>query len=75
MSLLTFKKTKSSKESSIRDHLLQCDNNPPFDEFTILPYGNKTYLLEVKESILVKRNQPVLSKNISFAPLHLLDTV
>ena len=33
---LTFKKTKPSKESSIRDHLLECDKNPSFDEFTIL---------------------------------------
>ena len=64
ISQVTFKKTKPSKESSIHDHLLQCDNNPSFDEFTILAHGNKKYLLEIKESILIKRNQPVLNKNI-----------
>ena len=64
ISQLTFKKTKQSKESSIHDHLLQCDNNPSFDEFTILAHGNKKYLLEIKESILIKRDQPVLNKNI-----------
>ena len=34
-----------SKESSIRDHLLQYDNNPSFDEFTILAYESKNNLL------------------------------
>ena len=28
-----------SKESWIRDHFLQCDNNSSFDEFTILVHG------------------------------------
>ena len=36
ISPLTFKKTKLSKESSIRDYLLKCHSNPSFDEFTIL---------------------------------------
>ena len=53
ISTLTFKKTKPSKESSIRDHLLQCDNNPSFDEFTILAHGNKNYLLELFDLTLV----------------------
>ena len=71
---LTFKKMDSSKESLKRDHLLQCDNNPFFDEFTIAPYRNKKYLLKIKESILIKRNQPVLKKNISSITLHLFNT-
>ena len=53
---LTFKKTKPFKGSSIRDHLLQCDNNLSFDEFTILVQGNKKYLLEIKESLLMKQD-------------------
>ena len=64
----TFKKTKPSKKSSIHDHLLECDNNPSFDEFTILEHGNK-------KRLLIKRNQPVLNKNISSATLHLFDTI
>ena len=75
MSPLTFKKTKPSKENSIRDHHLKCDNNPSFDEFTILKHGKKKYLPEIKESPLVKRDQPALNKNNSFATLHLFDTV
>ena len=53
---------KPSKESSIRDHLLEYDNNPSFDEFTILAHGDKKYLLEINEIILIKRDQPVLNK-------------
>ena len=56
ISPLTFKKTKPSKESSIHDHLLECDNNLSFDEFTILAHGNKKYLLKIKESLLIKRS-------------------
>ena len=75
ISPLTFKKTKSFKESSICDHLLQCDNNFSFDEFTTLPRGNKKYLFEIKEGPLIKRSQPVLNKNISSAMLHLFNRV
>ena len=53
---------KPSKESSIRDHLLEYDNNPSFDEFTILAHGDKKHLLEINEIILIKRDQPVLNK-------------
>ena len=75
ISPLSFKKTKPPKESSICDHLLQCDNNPSYDEFTILAHGNKKYLLEIKESLLVKPDQSILNKNISSATQHLFDTV
>ena len=68
ISPLAFKKTKPSKESSIHDHLLECDNNPSFDEFTILAHGNKKYLLGIKESLLIKRDQPVL-KTKTLVPL------
>ena len=75
ISPLTFKKRKPSKESSIHDHLLEWDNNRSFDEFTILSHGNKKHLLATKESLLIKRDQSVLNKNISFATLHLFYTV
>ena len=75
MSPLTFKTTKPSKESSILDYLWQCDNNPSFDKFTILAHRSKKNLLEIKESLLIKSDQPVLNKNPIFATLYLLDTV
>ena len=45
------KKTKPYKESSIRDHLLQCDNKPSFGEFTILAHGNEKTKLSKESSI------------------------
>ena len=54
ISPLTFKKTKPSKESAIRDHLLNCNNIPSFEEFTILTNGNNKFDLEIKESLLIK---------------------
>ena len=60
---LTFNKTKPSKESSIRDHLLERDNNPSFDEFTILARGNKNYLLEIKESFNKMRSTSLKKKH------------
>ena len=53
ISPLTFKKTKPSKESVILDHLLNCNNIPSF-EFTILTNGNNKFVLEIKESLLIK---------------------
>ena len=73
ISLFTFRETKPSKESSIRDHLLQPDNNLLFNEFTILGHGNKNNILEIKENLLIKRYQPLLSKSISSPMLDLFD--
>ena len=72
ISPLTFRKVKPLKESAICDHLLNCNNIPSFDEFTILAYGQHNYILEVKESLLIKRDRPVLNKNISSAKLFLV---
>ena len=46
--------------SVIRDRLINYNNTPSFDEF------------EIKESLLIKRDRPVLSKNISSAKLFFL---
>ena len=75
ISPLTFNKVKPSAESSVRDHLLLCDHSPSFDDFTILTHGNNKFLLETKESLLIKLIKPELNKNISSAPLYLFDTV
>ena len=75
ISPLTFKKVKPSPESSIRDHPLFCNHLPLFDDFTILAQGTNKILLEIKESLLIKRDKPILNKNISSAPLFLFDKV
>ena len=58
-------------ESSIQGHLLECNNNPSFDEFSVLAHRNKKCLLKLKESLLIKCDKPVSNKNISSAVLHL----
>ena len=72
---LTFNKVKPSAESSVCDHLLLCNHSPSFDDFNILTHGNNKFLLEIKESLLIKLIKPELNKNISSAPLYLFDTV
>ena len=73
ISPLTFRKVNPSKESAIPDHLLYCNNIPSFDDFTILAYGHHKFILEIKESLLIKHDKPVLNKNISSAKLFLFD--
>ena len=73
ISSLTFKKTKPSKESAIRDHLSNCNSIPSFEEFTILTNGNNKFDLEIEESLLIKRDRPILNKIISSAKLFLFD--
>ena len=73
ISPLTSKKIKPSKESAIHDHLLICNNVPSLDEFLILAHGNNRFVLEIKESLLIKQDKPVLNKNISSARLLLFD--
>ena len=59
----------------IRDQLLFCNHDPSFDDFTILAQGTDKFLLEIKESLLLKHNEPILNKNISSAPLFLFGKV
>ena len=73
ISPLTFRNVKPSKESAICDYVLNCNNIPSFDEFTILPCGHHKYILEIKESLLINRDRPVLNKKISSAKLSLFD--
>ena len=61
ISPLTFRKFKPSRECAIRNHLLNCNNIPSFDEFAIWAYGCHKYILEIKESLLIKRDRPGLS--------------
>ena len=73
ISPLTFRKVKPSKEKAIQDHLLNCNNIPSCDEFTIFAYGHHEYILEIKERLLIRHDRPVLNENISSAKLFLFD--
>ena len=72
ISLLTSKKIKPSKQSAICDHLLICNYVPSFDEFSILAHGNNRFVLEIKESLLIKWDKPAY-KPLSFVKLYLCE--
>ena len=61
------------KNSSVADHVLLWNHSVSYDDFSILMRENKTFLLELKESQLVMRDQPSLNGNITWAPLYLFD--
>ena len=74
LSPLTFKKCKPSKGSAVRDHLLFCDNDPSFEEFSVLAKASSKFSLEIKESLLIKRDTPNLNRNTASVKLFLFDS-
>ena len=75
VSPFTGKKVKPIKNSAVRDHLLHCNYSHFFDNFSILAHLNKKFLLEIKESLLLMRDKPLLNRKSSSGPLYLFDTV
>ena len=72
ISPLTRKQVKP-KNSSMADHLLLCNHSASYNDFSILTRENKKFLLELKESLLIMRDQPSLNRKITSAPLYLFD--
>ena len=62
ISLLTFRKTKPSKESAIREHFLNVNDIPSLEESIIPANVSNKFVLELKENLPVKRDRPVLNK-------------
>ena len=58
VSTLTGRKVKPSNNNTICDHLLHCNFLPSFDNISVLAHENRKYLLEIKESLLIMRDQP-----------------
>lgn len=57
ISLLTFQKTKPSKEGAIHNHLLKCNTFLSFPEFTVLSNGNNKIAPKNKVSLNIKRDK------------------
>ena len=75
VSPFTGEKVKPSNNSVICDQLLHCNFLPSFDNFSVLAYESKKYLLEIKRSLLIMRDKPSLNRNITSAPLYLSEKV
>ena len=72
--LYSYKKTsKNVKQSAISDHLLQCNCTINFDDFDILAAESNKFKLLLRESLLLKRDKPILNTTIKSFPLELFD--
>ena len=70
---LTGKRLKCVKQSAVSDHLLECNCSIDFDHFDILASNATKFRLLIKESLLIKRDQPQLNKTIKSFPLKRFD--
>ena len=58
---LASKRVKNVKMSGVSDHLLHCNCTTDFNHFDILASDTNSFGLLVKESLLIKRDKPVLN--------------
>ena len=69
----TGKRLKNMKDSTVLDHLLQCNCTIDFDHFDVLATDASKFSLLVKESLLIKRDNPALNRTAKSFPLELFD--
>ena len=67
------KKHVKPQNSSVAYYVLIYNHSASYGDFSILTRENKNFILAVKENLLVMRNKPSLNRNITSAPLYLLD--
>ena len=60
----TGKPVKSTLSTSVRDHMLVCDHKVMHEDFKFLGNESSRCLLELKESLFIKRDKPSLNKNL-----------
>ena len=67
------KKQITSKNSFVTNHLLFYNPSTTYDDFSILTCERKTFLLELKESliIIIIGGKPYFDRNITSAPVHI----
>ena len=73
VSNVTGKRLKNIKDSAVSGHLLQCNSIINFDHFDILTTDLNKFNLSMKDSILIKRDSPVLKRPTNSSPLELFD--
>ena len=59
---------KNLKMSAIFDHILLKGHDASFEDFAILLKGKQKFKLHLKESLLIKRDEPELNRNIYSYP-------
>ena len=56
VSALTCKVLKGQQSTAVRDHMLDCDNVVNPDDFILMTRDNSDYLLQIKESMFIGRD-------------------
>ena len=64
VSIRTGKIVKGTLSTSVRDHMLECDHILIWDDFKVLGRESNHWLLEIKESLFIKRGKPLINNNI-----------
>ena len=59
----TGKEFKGTLSTSVRDHMLNCDHAVAWEDICIIGIESSQYLLETKESLYIKRQNPSLNRN------------
>ena len=67
----TDKRIKGTLSTSVRDHMLNCDHRVAWKDFSIIGRELNHYLLETKESLFIKRDNPSFNRNKYFQELFL----
>ena len=65
ISPLTNKRVQPRKDSAVCHRLLNCKYIHNFEDFSVLYHENKKYLLELKESLLIRTDRPSINRNIA----------
>ena len=73
ISHLTNKCLKNVKQSAISDHVLTCDCNVNFNDFTILSKDSNNINLLIKESLLISHDKPILNTTVKSFALELFE--
>ena len=60
----TGKPIEGTLSASVRDHMLVCDYKVVHEDFKFLSNESYRYLLELKESLFIKRDKSSLNKNL-----------
>ena len=72
VSSTTDKPVKGTLSPSGRDHMLVCDHKIVHEDSKFLDDESNRYLLQLKESLFIKRDKPSLNKNLYLQELVLL---
>ena len=61
----TGKHLKRTLSTSVRDQILDCNHLVVWNDLKVLGKESNHWLLEIKESLFIKRDRPSLNKNIN----------